>query len=78
MTKRKLEPCSKCKGKGSVTIDNEEWCCDKCDGWGQLDWIEQITGVNSDNIPWVTEYTMKENLNETKKKETVERRDGIL
>lgn len=73
-----LYDCSKCKGTGTLVIGGELWCCDKCDGWGQLDWIEQIVGINPNNINRVIEYTIREDVNETTKKETVEGRDGIL
>jgi RecJ-like exonuclease len=55
-----LYDCSKCNGRGSVVVDGEDWMCDKCDGWGELDWIEQITGKNLDNIDYVTEYRLRD------------------
>ena len=42
--------CQRCKGTGSIS-ENEpkentifSWVCDKCNGSGELDWIEAIVG----------------------------------
>lgn len=49
--------CSKCNGKGSTfySVDNTwlklRWgTCPKCKGYGNLDWIEMITGKKNYNF----------------------------
>jgi len=36
-------PCTVCSGKGRVNGE----LCPKCDGYGNLDWLENITGMRN-------------------------------
>ena len=51
ITKDGEELCSKCNGKGQIPLINTETNtvryylrCDRCGGYGKLDWIEKIVG----------------------------------
>jgi len=37
--------CSTCDGRGRIGSSNE--FCPKCNGYGHLDWLENITGVRN-------------------------------
>lgn len=53
--------CDKCKGKGDlgITLQTESGhnlveLCDKCDGNGYLDWIENVRGKKPKRFPFQT------------------------
>lgn len=40
--------CTECDGEGAIHSshpDGASMVCDKCKGYGKLDWIENVTGV---------------------------------
>lgn len=68
-------PCNECNGKGYTgtiklereQITNHKILCLKCIGLKELDWLQQITGINivdDDNfsmIEWILEHMSKDN-----------------
>jgi len=54
--------CSKCDGEGMIYIPQERWdttkpikqACSKCNGAGELDWVENIVGKAPEKILHLT------------------------
>ena len=58
--------CNECSGLGRKSGTNS--ICEKCDGDGKLDWVENIVGKRKKQFDWLEEDVVKHLVNQMAKK----------